>query len=146
MAKITQFSNGTIIYNVDHSVGKFGRNHKSDVQLVQMLLNALIENIKNSGGRISIDPLLDILTVDGICGSDTMAAIIWYQKAHPRLAKDATMNSVGDAGTYGAPHKAYTLNTLNVELGMRFALPSKSAITIEPLASELRKFGKQPTI
>ena len=150
MAKITQFPEGIVIYNVDHSVGKFGRNHKSDVQLVQVLLNALINNIKMAGNGISKDPVPDILAVYGICGPTTIEAILWFQKASPSLAKDATMNSVDDAGYYGASaparRKAYTLRMLNSELLIRSAMPSKSAIVNEPLASELRKFSKEPTL
>jgi hypothetical protein len=43
MAMITRFKSGDVIFNVSHSVGKFGRNLKGDVQLVQFLLNKIIE-------------------------------------------------------------------------------------------------------
>ena len=144
MAKITQFSDGSVIYNVDDSVGKFGRNHKSDVQLVQLLLNAFIRNILWTGKSISTDPVPDMLEVNGICGSNTRTAILWYQKAFPGLAHDATMNSVEGSGSYGPLDRLYTLAALNNDLFLRRALPSKSVIIVEPLASELRKFSRDP--
>ena len=42
MATLTTLRNLDVIFNVDHSVGKHGRNHKGDVQLVQYLLNLVI--------------------------------------------------------------------------------------------------------
>jgi hypothetical protein len=157
MAKVTQLRdsvyNVEIIYNVDHSVGKFGRNRKADVQLVQVLLNALIETTKRVGpvsrnpDLLHPDPAPEPLRPDGICGPKTKAAILWFQKSGTG-ALDETINSVDDVGRYGKPghYRTYTLWSLNMMLAGRHALPAKSAITVEPLASELRKFALEPRI
>jgi len=150
MAKVTQLRDTVydveIIYNVDHSVGKFGRNRTADVQLVQILLNALIETIPRVGPiSHNPDPAPERLRPDGICGPKTKAAILWFQKSRTG-AQDGTINSVEPVGRYGKPghYGTYTLWMLNDWLAGRHALPSKSAITVEPLASELRKFVLEP--
>jgi hypothetical protein len=150
MAKVTQLRdtvyNVEIIYNVDHSVGKFGRNRTADVQLVQILLNAPIETIPRVGPiSLNPDPVPERLRPDGICGPKTKAAILWFQK--PRTgALDETIDSVEPVGRYGRPghYRTYTLWSLNMVLAHRHGLPAKSDITIEPLASELRKFALEP--
>ena len=43
MATLTLLRNQDVIFNVEHSVGKYERNHAADVQLVQYLLNLVIE-------------------------------------------------------------------------------------------------------
>jgi len=144
MAKITVIPTDFVIYNVDHSVGRLGRNRRSDVLLVQTLLNALIRNILWTNKAHSKDPLPNPLSVSGICDKKTTVAILWFQKGYARLARDATMNSVEGSGTYGPRDTDYTLVTLNSELMTRRAMPSKSVIVIEPLASELRKFSGDP--
>ena len=56
MPTISRLKTGEVILNVDHSVGKFGRNRRTDVQLVQLLLNSLIDTTKHTG-PISDPPL-----------------------------------------------------------------------------------------
>ncbi len=69
MPSITKLPTGEVILNVDHSVGRYGRNRMVDVQLVQLLLNLLIETTKHTG-PISDPPLPapEPLKPDGICG------------------------------------------------------------------------------
>jgi len=146
MANLTQLRSGAVLYNVDHSVGRFGRNRMTDVQLVQVLLNALIKDIKATGrGLPGSAPIPELLSEDGICGSNTMAAILWYQKSQSGVAKDATVNSIDASEQYGTPgnYNYYTLWGINVMLEARNALPSQFDITIQPLASEVRRFSKK---
>jgi hypothetical protein len=128
MAKVTQLRDGIydveIIYNVDHSVGKFGRNRMTDVQLVQVLLNALIETTARvgplSGDLLHPEPAPEPLRPDGICGPKTKAAILWFQKSTID-ALDETINSVESVARYGKPghYRVYTLWMLNMNLALR---------------------------
>jgi hypothetical protein len=109
MAAITRFKDGTVIFNVDHSVGKFGRNRRIDVQLVQFLLNKLIQNIKDTGMGESPLPVPELLVTDGICGTKTIAAILWchksenywYKGGFKTGAEDSTINHVVIYGPNG---------------------------------------------
>ena len=58
---------------LDGSVGRKGRNRKSDVSKIQKALN----NIPSSGGRAS-----PLLVVDGLIGPKTITAIEKFQKRH----------------------------------------------------------------
>jgi hypothetical protein len=148
MARLTELKTGQIFYNVDHSVGKLGRNRFTDVQLVQWLLNLIIGDIVTNGNALSSDPVPEPLNVDGICGSKTRAAILWFQKAQLALgALDETINSI-DALGYKSHHQKflYTMVQLNDELASRFALPDPWEFGIEPPGSELRKSGKKPKV
>jgi hypothetical protein len=146
MPSITKLPTGEVILNVDHSVGRYGRNRMVDVQLVQFLLNQLIETTKHTG-PISDPPLPapEPLKPDGICGSKTIAAILWVQKStnsdgRAYLAEDATVNHV-EVIRYGSPSKLYTLWEIQSILEIRHALPRSAAdIPVEPLRSELSKW------
>jgi hypothetical protein len=154
MAKISKLRSGEVILNVDHSVGRFGRNRMVDVQLVQFLLNRLIDTITHVG-PISDPPLPapEALKTDGICGPKTIAAILWYQKSNnssgSTLAEDATVNNV-EVIHYGPfpGGKLYTLWAIQSYLEIRNALPRSTAdIPVQPLASELAKwFSKGLTL
>jgi hypothetical protein len=150
MARLTELKTGQIFYNVDHSVGKFGRNRFTDVQLVQWLLNLVIGDIVTNGNALSSDPVPEPLNVDGICGSKTKATILWFQQAQLGSGPlDETINSIDATGYMGHHHKfyyTYTMVNLNNELASRFALPDPLEFGIEPLGSELRKSGKKPRI
>ncbi len=147
MAKISKLPSGEVILNVDHSVGRFGRNRMVDVQLVQFLLNLLIDTTKHTG-PISLPPLPapEPLKTDGTCGSKTIAAILWVQKSvnsgGSTLAEDATINNV-EVIHYG-PYpggKLYTMWEIQNILEIRKVLPrSTAAIPVQPLASELAKW------
>jgi hypothetical protein len=145
MPTITKLPTGEIILNVDHSVGRYGRNRMVDVQLVQFLLNSLIETTKHTG-PISDPPLPapEPLKTDGICGSKTIAAILWLQKSTnielaATLAEDATINRI-EVMRYGSPSKLYTLWQIQMILGGRNALPRSAAdVPVQPLALELSK-------
>ena len=148
MPTITKLPTGEVILNVDHSVGRYGRNRMVDVQLVQFLLNQLIETTKHTG-PLSDPPLPapEPLKTDGICGSKTIAAILWVQKStnsagKAYLAEDATVNHV-EVIHYG-PYpggKLYTMWQIQMILEGRNALPRSAAdIPVQPLASELSKW------
>jgi hypothetical protein len=150
MAAITRFETGSVIFNVDDSVGKFGRNRTTDVQLVQVLLNKLIQNIHDTGEEESPLPVPDLLATDGICGAKTIAAILWCQKSlnygledkFKLVAEDATINHADD-GTYGPPKAMlfYTIWNINYLLEDRNILPQTAGeITVQPLRSELEKY------
>jgi hypothetical protein len=149
MASVMQLRSGAVLYNVSHSVGKFGRNRKTDVQLLQVLLNALIRHIKSTGMNLpGGQPVPELLPENGVCDSKTMDAILWYQQSQSGMATDATVNSIDSTDLsekYGRPgnYKYYTMWALNAILEARKALPSQSDITVEPLASEVRKFPKK---
>lgn len=151
MPSITKLPTDEVILNVDHSVGRFGRNRMVDVQLVQFLLNQLIETTKHTG-PISDPPrpAPEPLKPDGICGSKTIAAILWCQKSinsWGTVAEDATVNRV-EVIRYGSPSKLYTLWEIQSILEIRHALPRSAAdIPVEPLRSELAKwFAKGLTL
>jgi hypothetical protein len=148
MAAITRFETGSVIFNVDHSVGKFGRNRTTDVQLVQVLLNKLIQDIHDSGEGESPLPVPELLATDGICGTKTIAAILWFQKSLNYggvkfVAEDATINHA-DEEMYGPPKNNdlfYTIWNINERLATRNALPQTAGeITVQPLRSELEKY------
>jgi hypothetical protein len=152
MAAITRFKDGTVIFNVDHSVGKFGRNRRTDVQLVQFLLNKLIQNIKDTGMGESPLPVPELLVTDGICGTKTIAAILWchksenywYKGGFKTGAEDSTINHV-DNVIYGPNGNALFYSMWNIQnhLQSRNALPhTATEITVQPLGSELEKYFK----
>jgi len=152
MPSITKLRSGEVILNVDHSVGRFGRNRMLDVQLVQFLLTLLIEiETAKRTGPLS-DPVPEPLKADGICGPKTIGAILWFQKlrnSRHYLAEDATVNHV-EVIHYG-PYpggKLYTLWALQMALEVRNKLPRSTAdILVQPLASELAKwFSKGLTL
>jgi hypothetical protein len=146
MASVTQLRSGAVLYNVTHSVGRFGRNRKTDVQLVQVLLNALIKHIKSTGLNLpGGQPIPELLPENGVCDSKTIVTILWYQQSQSGMARDATVNSMDFSETYGRPgnYNYYTIWGLNAILEARKALLSQSDITVEPLASEVRKFPKK---
>ena len=65
---------GLIFLKIKHSVGKGGSNRYDDVQLIQFLLN-VIHADPGSGFRMPA-----LLSMDGICGPRTKAAILGYQE------------------------------------------------------------------
>jgi len=147
MPTISRLKTGEVILNVDHSVGKFGRNRRADVQLVQLLLNSVIDTTKHTG-PISNPPLPapEPLKLDGICGPKTIAAILWVQKSSnsgggSTFGEDATVNRVeaNHVGPFpgGKLHIIWEIQSI---LGIRDALPRSVAdIPAQPLASELAK-------
>jgi hypothetical protein len=147
MATLTRHPNGDVIFNVDHSVGKHGRNRLTDVQLVQYLLNRMISDVHSSGFGLSSARVPESLEVDGICGEKTIAAILWFQKGRndgpPNgikfVAEDATINHAGNTMYGPGPKKFYTMWDLNLALSVRKALPAPEDIMIEPLRAELDK-------
>jgi hypothetical protein len=146
MPTITKLPTGEVILNVDHSVGRFGRNRRIDVQLVQFLLNLLIDTTKRVGPISNPAlPAPEPLETNGVCESKTIAAILWVQKStnsggHAYLAEDATVNHVVVIH-YGSPSKAYTLWEIQMILEIRNALPRSAAdIPVGPLRSELARW------
>jgi hypothetical protein len=147
MATLTRLPNGDVIFNVDHSVGKHGRNRLTDVQLVQYLLNRMISDVHSSGDSLSSARPPESLEVDGICGEKTIGAILWFQKARNAgppngmkfVAEDATINHAGNTMYGPSPNKFYTMWDLNSMLDIRKALPAPEDIGIEPLRTELEK-------
>ena len=146
MAKVTRFELGDVIFNVDHSVGRFGRNLFGDVQLVQFLLNRAFENIYPSLQYLT--PGIETLVIDGICGSKTRAAILAYQKflnaQMLKIPEDATVNSADDMfwGPDSDHWTSYTIYHLNQEClhDGKAQLKSLSDIPVAPLRSTLEKW------
>jgi hypothetical protein len=145
MPSISRLKSGDVILNVDHSVGKFGRNRMADVQLVQLLLNLLIDTTKHVG-PISDPPLPapEPLKLDGICGPKTIAAILWVQKSAnsgggSSFVEDATVNHVETVHFGPFPGgKLHIMWRIQSQLEIRNALPRSVAdIPVQPLASEL---------
>jgi len=144
MATLTLLRNLDVIFNVDHSVGKYGRNHTADVQLVQYLLNLVIAK----PGGLELTPLgvPKLLVTSGICARETNDAILWFQKANNSLfnvglAEDATINHADDL-SYPLPHRSrYTIYHLNhwLKLGGRLPLKVADIPPFQPLRSELEK-------
>jgi len=149
MARVTKLPNGDIIFNVDHSVGTHGRNHKTDVQLVQFLLNRHFEFMAETAQMLDDAGFKppEKLAVDGVCGPKTKAAILWFQKRTGQV-QDGTMNRVDDDGVFGKPgdRRIYALWFLNNALDRNRLLPSKSDISVQPLAAELSKFTDKPKV
>jgi hypothetical protein len=146
MPTITKLPTGEVILNVDHSVGRFGRNRRVDVQLVQFLLNLLIDTTKHFGPISNPAlPTPEPLEMNGVCESKTIAAILWVQKStnsggQAYLAEDATVNHV-EVMRYGSPSKVYTLWEIQMILELRHALPRSAAdIPVGPLRSELARW------
>jgi hypothetical protein len=144
MATLTLLRNLDVIYNVDHSVGKYGRNHnKADVQLVQYLVNLVIAKPSFLGHAPF--PVPQPLVTNGICTQATNDAILWVQKAANSvlkvgLAEDATINHAENL-SYSSPHTAhYTIWFLNFHTRNNHLLPLRAAdIPLQPLRSELEK-------
>src|SRR5262245_60982351 len=96
---------------IDHSVGRHGRNLRDDVLLIQFLLN--------QSGSYKNRPKVE-LSLDGICGPDTRAAILQFQKAvnvehgYKELIEDATVSSIKGDFVPGTAHFT-TLYMLNQE-------------------------------
>jgi hypothetical protein len=154
MPSITKLRSGEVIFNVDHSVGRYGRNRMVDVQLVQLLLNLLIDTTKHVG-PLSDPPLPapEPLKLDGICGAKTIDAILWFQKSanigYATYAEDATINNVETVHYGPSPGgKLYTLWGIQSRLERTNVLPRSTAdIPVQPLASELSKwFDKGMTL
>jgi hypothetical protein len=152
MAKLTRLADGGLIFNVDHSVGRSGRNLKVDVQLVQVLLNVRMETVNGIFPK-KLDP-------SGICNNDTISAILGYQKYLnqdqvildlPMLPEDATINNAdgtsGMWGPLGGHRTVYTIVRLSNECinDPSTSLKSIGDILVQPLRSTLepwvKKFG-----
>lgn len=146
MATLTLLPNGDVIFNVDHSVGKYGRNHsRADAQLVQYLLNLIIAHPAFYRDVPDL-PLPQPLVTNGISTHQTNETILWFQKASnsifngvARLAEDATINHAGSP-YYGKDYKQYTIYMLNWYLGVGGNLPLRvEDILLQPLRSDLEK-------
>jgi hypothetical protein len=145
MATLTLLPNLEVIFNVDHSVGKNGRNHnRADVQLVQYLLNLILVRPALLRHLPGLSPPKPLVT-NGICTRETNDAILWFQKAMnsffgPTLAEDGTVNNA-DNTRYGTIHKTrYTIYMLNWYLSKDSHFPLQAGdIPLQPLRSELEK-------
>jgi hypothetical protein len=95
---------------------------------------------------------LDRIQPDGICGTKTIAAILWCQKSENYWykggfktgAEDSTINHA-DNVIYGPNGNALFYSMWNIQnhLQSRNALPHTAAeITVQPLGSELEKYFK----
>jgi hypothetical protein len=139
MAMITRTRDGEVIFNVSHSVGRFGRNRTGDVQLIQFLLNKIIDKWKKEG-----HPAPDQLSIDGICGPKTIGAILWFQKdLDPTglMGADATVNHADEAFYFLSQYKLYTIWQMNNWLSAWKLIPKTTDVVIQPLRSELDKYA-----
>ncbi len=96
------------IWDVTKSVGPGRSNDRSDVALVQLLINQIMRSkgLRDSRkpfyqgpddplqGRVHGYPLLDFLGVDGWFGPETANAINTYQAASPGLIRDGVISPV----------------------------------------------------
>jgi hypothetical protein len=107
------------IWDVTKSVGPVQPNDRSDVALVQLLLNQIIriKDLRDSRkpfnqgpdnpmtGRVHGYPLLDFLAVDGWFGSETANAISTYQATSPGFfVRDGVISPVHSLVERGAEH------------------------------------------
>jgi hypothetical protein len=63
-----------LMFWIEHSVGKGGSNRPADVQMIQFILNVVHLDLLNSFRMRSL------LQWDGICGPQTLNAIVAYQE------------------------------------------------------------------
>ena len=70
------------LYTIEGAVGRGGENRRDDVLLVQLFLRVQMEE----GGTEAPyrPPGRNPLAIDGICGTDTMAYILYYQEEAKR--------------------------------------------------------------
>jgi hypothetical protein len=162
---------GKVFFVIDHSVGRTGRNLRDDVQLIQILLNRYFVSAKHfadyeESQPPSSDPNLarffrdqvpvdakgrriESIRVDGICGPETLGAILAFQQAKKRVVGmapqvDGLVNAVGIAGqdTFVDPHRYLKLRTMWLLCGTTSSGPPPlgiDEIDVEPLRSVLLK-------
>ena len=108
-----------VLYTVEQAVGRGGENRHDDVLLVQLFLRVQMEE----GGSEPPyrPPGRDPLSIDGICGANTMAYILYYQqeamRRFPGLAPPP--DGIVDPMRSGTPfasitHMKYMIVSLNV--------------------------------
>ena len=128
------------IWDVTRSVGPVQPNDRSDVALVQLLINRImrVKGLRDSrrpfnpgpddplSGRVHGYPLLDFLDVDGWFGPETANAITTYQATSPGfLVKDGVISPVHPLVARGA---------------MPFEVEKRAVFQLN--AEGLRAFGK----
>ena len=107
------------LYTIEGAVGRGGENRGDDVLLVQLFLRVQMEE----GGAEAPyrPPGRDPLLIDGICGANTMAYILYYQEEAKRRFPGIAPLPDGkvDPMRSGTPfasitHKVYMIVSLNV--------------------------------
>jgi hypothetical protein len=92
---------------IDHPVGPRARNRKDDVQLVQFLLNFSNSTPVGYFFRALSAPL----AVDGNCGTETLAAILAYQK---RVNQQHGFRLMADDGTVHASQRPMITDPIGI--------------------------------
>ena len=133
--------NGLIFMKIGHSVGKGGSNRHDDVLLIQFLLNVAHLDTPNTFS------LPGLLSMDGICGPKTLAAILDYQTSKsnngfPLFKVDGLVSATNQAGFIGPQSVGFsTLYSLNWDFIQAAPRTNFGALglymSIEPLYSTI---------
>jgi len=108
-----------ILYTIEGAVGRGGENRRDDVLLVQFFLRVQMEE----GGSEAPyrPPGRDPLAIDGICGANTLAYILFFQEEAQRRfpgvapAPDGRVDPMRSGGLFSSITKhVYMIVTLNV--------------------------------
>jgi peptidoglycan hydrolase-like protein with peptidoglycan-binding domain len=132
MANVKLMSNPTpgairVFYNVDAAVGQFCPNRRNDVYLVQFLINAIWDR-KDAGGLLVGVAGKPAPRVDGICGTETVAAIRQFQGYYGASFVDGRVDPVPPGQDFGPlHHQIYTMIGLNANVAI-FLGPDRHAL------------------
>src|SRR3712207_5364224 len=97
-------------YFVDHAVGAGRPNRRDDVLLIQFLLKSIAKRKDSVSGESYTPPGAQPLSIDGICGRQTVAYIKHFQGVISRvpnaggLWQDGIVHPVPPGGTVGPRH------------------------------------------
>ena len=136
------------IANVDFAVGPLGQPLKSDIQLVQFLLNFIIQEVPELRIRDRKNQVMRFLAVDGIFGGRTLDAIKSFQSEIRRvaaaegevasIAADGIVDSSNPTGVSTISQTIYTIVWLNVVRQSETGAPLDSdQVSVEPLRTNL---------
>jgi peptidoglycan hydrolase-like protein with peptidoglycan-binding domain len=122
-----------IFYGVDAAVGTACLNYRDDVYLVQFLLSLIWSKRDPQTGDLVGAAGKPAPKVDGICGSETVAAIRRFQEFYGASVVDGRVDPVPPGQQYGpVQHKPYTLIGLNVNVGVLLGIDRHALICNEP--------------
>lgn len=124
-----------VCYFTDSAVGLGRVNHRQDVLLVQFLLKSLARQTDPEAHELFAVPGAPALTIDGICGQNTVAAIKRFQvfALAGNNPNSPLIDSLIDVSPRGQPittitHATYTIILLNVNFGVFFGPDRHAAL------------------
>ena len=150
MARVDTLGTDTLLFLIDHSVGKGGCNRLDDVQLIQIHLNNMhsLYEKRNAespevwkGRQLSgrDGSPIQKLKVDGMCGPKTNEAILGFQNIFGSSAKDGVIHSVkrGQVAYIEGQYKMYkTMFELAIQSHI-YGKMTMEKIDVEPLRGNL---------